>query len=218
VNVCMPTFQNLMTVVVGTPTYAIYYFGFARPENINANPVTSYGIQQQSDASKQRFEVTVTAITWLSVSLAVSGSVWVLHIFGSLSTPVVSLTKFWGVTAAATNTVQWIPQINSTWNAQHEGVLSVSSLIISVFMDGLVAAFWIFGPRESLWICLSLTTDATLQILLIGMIFFFRVKRRRLCAEPYGLTESIISNPLLSPTDNSEILRDGETSADDATI
>jgi PQ loop repeat len=35
VNVCMPTFQNLMTVVVGTPTYAIYYFGFARPENIN---------------------------------------------------------------------------------------------------------------------------------------------------------------------------------------
>jgi uncharacterized protein with PQ loop repeat len=204
-NASMPTFQNLITVVAGTPTYILYYFCFARREMVTR--ASSSRIPLYFDSSMHRLEVTVAASTWVSVAVAVAGSVWVLVIFGSGSSFPAGLSKFWGIVAAVSNTIQWIPQVDATWSAQHEGVLSATSLIISVLVDILVAAFWIIGPRESFWIYMSLATDAFLQILLIGMIYFFRIRRRDVGCEheANSMSDSSLSNPLLVPVNSAAL-------------
>jgi hypothetical protein len=137
-NVCMPTIQNLITIVAGTPTYAIYYFYFTRREGIDLRLDTSSNQAPQQlnmNDTKYRFEVIITTICWLSIIIAISGSAGVLFVFGSTSQIVITLAKIWGLASAITNTIQWIPQLDATWTAQHEGILSVSSLIISVLAD-----------------------------------------------------------------------------------
>ena len=190
-NACMPTIQNSITIFAGTPTYAIYYFCFTQQS-------------QHVNGAKHRFEVTVTVITWLLVMLAVAGSIWTLFLFGSTSAVVITLAKFWGVASAITNTVQWIPQINATWTAQHEGILSMWSLVISVLSDILVAMYWAFGPGEPFWVYMSNATDATLQFALIGMISYFRFRRRRnsLRDDHHGLRFASLSTPLLLTSAN----------------
>jgi PQ loop repeat len=213
-NACMPTIQNLVTIVAGTPTYAIYYFKFTRKEN-SVVTSASNGTRQPRNGAKYWFEVTITAICWLLIILVVSGSVWVLSILGSTSKFVIELSKFWGFASAITNTVQWIPQIHATWTAQHEGILSVSSLIISVLSDVLVAIFWIVGPGETLWIYMSLATDAILQVVLIGMIYCFRLKRRRSIVSAEnddGSGNNNLLTPLmLLPTGENEPTHEEET-------
>lgn len=204
-NTCMPTIQNSITILAGTPTYAIYYFYF-----------TPQPQQQHINGSKHRFEVTVTVITWLLVILAVAGSIWVLFLFGSTSAVVIALAKFWGVASAATNTVQWIPQIDATWTAQHEGILSVWSLVISVLSDILVATYWAFGPGETFCVYLSNATDAILQIVLIGMICYFRFRRRRntVSVGHHDLRIDSLSRPLLiTSTSANEHRNDNENTS-----
>jgi hypothetical protein len=205
-NACMPTIQNAITIVVGTPTYAMYYFYFSQQrQQPNENVELLY--QRTRDGKKHRFEVIATVITWLVVFLALSGSIWVLVMFGPSSNVVLVLAKFWGVASAVTNTVQWIPQINATWMAQHEGILSIWSLIISVLADTLVATYWAFGPGESFWVYLSNATDAVLQIVLIGMICYFRLRRRQIAVNDHRneLSVARLSTPLmLTSTDPNE--------------
>ena len=210
-NACMPTIQNAITIVAGTPTYAIYYFYYSQqPQQQNELSVP----QQPIDGTKHRFEVTIAVITWLMVTLTVSGSVWVLYIFGSTSTAVIALAKFWGVASAVTNTVQWLPQLDATWTAQHEGILSMWSLIISVISDALVAAYWAFGPGETVWVYMSNATDAILQIILIAMICYFRFRRRGVTANNDHHDQRIetLSRPLLLTMRNTnETGHDNET-------
>jgi hypothetical protein len=204
----MPTIQNVITIVVGTPTYAIYYFYFSQKQtsilqNENAELHRHQTIQ---DGTKHRFEVSVTVITWLLVLLAMTGSIWVLIIFGPTSSVVFALAKFWGVASAVTNTVQWIPQIDATWMAQHEGILSLWSLVVSVLSDILVTAYWALGPGESFWVYMSNATDASLQVVLIVMIFYFRLRRRRSVATNDQRDDQMddrLSTPLLLSTANS---------------
>jgi hypothetical protein len=191
----------LLTIVLGTPTYVLYYFWFVRREL--DTPVTPGSSQVHTvNSSLHRLEVIVAASTWLFVAVAIAGSVWVLVIYDYSSSFAAGLSKFWGIVAAATNTIQWIPQIDATWSAQHEGVLSAASLIISVLVDFFVAAFWIAGPKESIWIYLSLATDAVLQVVLIGMIFFFRIKRLRNVSSHDNVWDSGLSHYLLVPIDD----------------
>ena len=214
-NACMPTIQNSITIIAGTPTYAIYYFYFTPPPPHIQNFVPWH---PPLNGAKHRFEVTVTVITWLLVALAVSGSIWALFIFGSTSTVVSLLAKFWGVASAVTNTVQWIPQIDATWTAQHEGILSMWSLIISVLSDVLVTTYWAFGPGETFWVYMSNATDATLQIVLIAMIIYFRFRRRRseMNDVHHGLTvDSLSSSLLLTLANTSENRYDNEIPVED---
>ena len=182
VNACMPTIQNLIAIIVGTPTYAIYYFYFSQQQ---PNEYSELRYQPIRSGKKHRFEVTVTVITWLVVILALSGSIWILILFGPSSNIVSALAKFCGAAAAVTNTIQWVPQIDATWMAQHEGILSMWSLIISVLSDILVATYWAFGPGESFWVYLSNATDAALQVVLIGMICYFRLRRRQIAVNDH---------------------------------
>jgi PQ loop repeat len=214
-NACMPTIQNSITIVAGTPTYAFYYFYYTQQLQQNENSERRDQPSTSGHGKKHRFEVTVTVITWLVVALAVSGSVWVLIINGPTSNVVTALAKFWGAASAVTNTVQWIPQIDATWMAQHEGILSIWSLIISVLSDILVATYWAFGPGESFWVYLSNATDATLQVALIGMICYFRIRRRRIAVNDHRYDQSVdsLSRPLLltSTNANETIRRENET-------
>lgn len=202
-NASMPTFQNLLTVVVGTPTYALYYFWFVHRELVS--PVAHSRIQVYVESSLHRLDVIFTASTWLTVIIATAWSVWVLVVFDSSSLLAAGLSKFWGITAAVTNAIQWIPQIGASWSAQHEGVLSAASMIISVLVDVLVAVFWIIGPKEPIWIYMSLATDAFFQIILIGMIFFFRIKRRQIGSNHEFLLDNDLSHLLLVPADETAL-------------
>lgn len=213
-NACMPTIQNLITIVAGTPTYALYYFYFSHQQQPTEN--SELRLQPIGDGRKHRFEVSITVITLLMVILAVSGSIWALIMFGPSSNVVFALAKIWGVASAVTNTVQWIPQIDATWMAQHEGILSMWSLIISVLSDILVATYWAFGPGESVWVYLSNATDATLQLVLIGMICCFRLRRRRIAANDFRNDNSVgsLSRPLLVTSSNAnEVRHEHETYA-----
>lgn len=84
----------------------------------------------------------------------------------------------WGSTAALTNMILYIPQIITTYRAQHEGVLSLASLWISVIGDGLLAIFWVISAGESVWVYMSLAADAGMQLILIVMIMRFRRERK----------------------------------------
>jgi uncharacterized protein with PQ loop repeat len=203
-NACMPCAQNLITIVAGTPIYAIYYFYFSSHRDYQ-NP-------SNGTSTKYRIEVIATAMTWLVATLAFSGSIGALHLFASNTPTVITLAKIWGAASAITNTVQWIPQIKATWTAQHEGILSIWSLISSVFSDILVAAYWVYGPGETFWVYMSNASDASLQIVLIGLICSFRCRRRRQIYfdgnyETPGPDD--FSSPLL---DTNETVRDNEPS------
>jgi uncharacterized protein with PQ loop repeat len=203
INASMPTCQNALTVVFGTPTYVLYYFWFAHRELVT---LEHSRIQLYVDSSLHRLDLIAVASTWLSVAVATAASIWVLVVFDTSSLFSVRVSKFWGILAAVTNTIQWIPQIGATWSARHEGVLSVASMIISVLVDVFVAAFWIAGPKEPMWIYMSLATDAILQILLIGMILFFRMKRRQNERSHEFLLDDGLSHRLLVPVNDSALI------------
>jgi uncharacterized protein with PQ loop repeat len=202
-RVCMPTFQNLLSVCFGIPTYAIYYFWFSAIPRVNADSeeheTTNYELIPR-DGSKHRFEVVAAAMTWMMVALEIAVSVWALLILEPNSYFTKDLVKFYGVTAALCNTVQWIPQIDKTWSAQHEGVLSLAVLIFSVVGDVILLAFWIRGTDESGWVDITLVSDAGMQMILIAMILHFRRKRRQHLVAG-ELDERMMGAPLLSLPD-----------------
>jgi hypothetical protein len=198
-NVAMPTFQNLVCVGLGIPTYAIYYFWFAPTISREQDEVSLTSEESPRDRPKHRVDVVATAMTWIFVALALAVSVWAL-----LTTPESSFTillmKFWGATAAFTNVVQWIPQIDTTWRAKHEGVLSLVALTSAVVGDFLLGAFWIISKGETVWVYGTLAVDAAMQTALLGMILQFRRRRRLYTVEETDMLET----PLLSPDDDDD--------------
>lgn len=217
VNACMPTFQNLISVCFGIPFYAIYYFRFGSRDNTNTEQAVTNEDLTPRGGSKHRFEVVATAYTWMLAALTIAGSVWVILVFGS-SPFLTDLMEFLGAIAALTNTVQWIPQIDTTWNAQHEGVLSLTSLLFAVVGDLILVAFWIKSNGESVWIYMTLAADAAMQLILIAMVLYFRRKRRRANVTADDQVDNGLSTPLLSSTSNEGSHRDIEQVEEEGTI
>jgi uncharacterized protein with PQ loop repeat len=209
-NLGMPMLQSLLMVCVGTPSYIVYFFRFGSSPNgvdlgthsTNASDRASGGrevIVIPIHESRQRAELTYTLLTWAAIVVTSVASAWAMVKFGSQSAVVTFLVKFWGAIATFTNLVQWIPQIDTTWKAKHEGVLSISSLIFSVLGDLLLAFFWIGGNGESIWVYMTLAADASMQVILIGIILLFQ-RQRRSQATIDNQQESRPSTPLLSAT------------------
>jgi uncharacterized protein with PQ loop repeat len=213
-NLGMPMLQSLLMVCVGTPSYVVYFFRFGSSPNgvdlgTHATHATGHDRGEASGGrevtlipiheSRQRAELISAVLTWASIIATTAASAWALVKFGSQSAVVTFLVKLWGAIATFTNLVQWIPQIDTTWKAKHEGVLSISSLIFSVLGDLLLAFFWIGGNGESIWVYMTLAADASMQIILIGIILLFQ-RQRRLQSVIDGEHENRPSTPLLFAT------------------
>jgi uncharacterized protein with PQ loop repeat len=137
-----------------------------------------------SDGTEFRIGVILTILAWLvcvvcfilsGVVLAVDSTAWET-----------TLLQVWGSTAAITNIFLYVPQIVTTWRNQHEGVLSMASLWISVAGDVALCIFWIVASNETVWVYASNIADAGMQLILIGMILDFRKKRARQRTEELG--------------------------------
>lgn len=137
-----------------------------------------------SDGTEFRLGVICTVLVWLlclvcfivsGVVLAVDSTAWET-----------TLLQVWGSTAAITNMLLYFPQIVTTWRNQHEGVLSMAALWISVAGDVGLCIFWIVASSETVWVYASCVADAGMQLILIGMILDFRKKRARQRTDALG--------------------------------
>lgn len=175
-NEATPSLQNFLSVFTGTPTYAIYYFYFTSTAVVGARAQEHHHEQQQ-----HRWEVIATGVTWVLCGTSTAISIWALSMIPDHQDSTINndLVKFWGTTAALTNAVQWIPQIECTWSAGHEGVLSLAALVLAVVGDGLLVLFWVESTDESPWICATLGSDAVMQFILIALLVHYRRKRSR---------------------------------------
>jgi uncharacterized protein with PQ loop repeat len=195
-NACMPTLQNLLCLLVGVPSLAVYYFGYSKPEAVllqpsqrrllsdptkaNSNDNSSAHsndiyIFKYSDGTEHELAHKITIITWLVVLLACSitaAILWTDHAFMEYL-----FVELWGSTAAITNLILYFPQIITTFRNQDEGVLSLASLAISVVGDIAQGVYWIKSTHESAWVYSSLAVDAGMQLVLIAMIIDFRIRR-----------------------------------------
>lgn len=128
-----------------------------------------------SDGTEHRWAMIFTVLTWLIclVCTIVTAVVLTNNLYQWES----SLLAVFGSIAAVTNMLLYFPQIVTTHRNQHEGVLSLSSLLMSVGGDMSMLFFWIVGPGESIWVLGSLVADAGMQLILIWMIINFRKKR-----------------------------------------
>ena len=158
--------------------------------------------------AQHRLEVNATAFTWVLVGTLAAVSFWSLfglHHEGGGDPFTRDLMEWLSFTAALANVCQWIPQVECTWSAGHEGVLSVAALAFAVVGDGLLAAFWVKSTNESAWICATLATDAIMQLILIVIIWHYRRKRRLVAvieqqpdvAAATSLENGDLSTPLL---------------------
>lgn len=143
----------------------------AQPTRTRSRPPRLY----YSDGTEHGWAKIFTVLTWL-ICLActlVTGVVLTNNLYQWES----SLLAVFGSIAAVTNMLLYFPQIVTTHRNQHEGVLSLSSLLMSVGGDMAMLFFWIVGPGESIWVLGSLVADAGMQLILIWMIINFRKKR-----------------------------------------
>jgi uncharacterized protein with PQ loop repeat/cbb3-type cytochrome oxidase subunit 3 len=210
-NGAMPSIQNLVGIVTGTPIYVLYYFAYSHNGNRNRNihnnystsplleeeeraPAESDDERQQQQRQRKR-ELRWTLATWTVVFLALVWSTAVLLVdIALLSKPekqqddgaaavtaiATASMEFFGIAAAVTNAIQWMPQIHTTYRNRHEGVLSVSALLLAVAGDGLQGLYWRQSShREPVYVTLTLACDASLQLCLIGLVWHFRRQRRR---------------------------------------
>jgi len=176
INESVPAFQNLLAILTGIPTYAFYYFCFGKPETTSSSSSSTAVI---GSGAQHRLEVNATAFTWVLVGTLAAVSFWSLFgIHNDDPSFTRDLMEWLSFTAALANVCQWIPQVECTWSAGHEGVLSVAALAFAVVGDGLLAAFWVQSTKESAWICATLATDAIMQLILIVIIWHYRRKRR----------------------------------------
>ena len=243
-NACMPSIQNLLSLLIGVPCLLVYYFWFSQPqakeatttalpareEDVESNAMEMQSTEHEpllkmstksfrrystdsvdtadlsfssnesyeeplilsqpaavisarmyySDGTESEWAKKFTLMTWLVVGLAFCLSGMVL--FGSQSNYKEATTamviKVLGSTAASTNVILFIPQIVTTYRNQHEGVLSLLSLIISVVGDVALGGFWTFSDGESMWVVIACVADASMQLIFIEMILNFRYQRQ----------------------------------------
>jgi len=128
-----------------------------------------------SDGTEARLGKFFTVLVWILVVIAIVISGVVLA-DGSPQMQT-NLMQIWGSTAAVTNVILYIPQIITTHRNQHEGVLSLVSLAVSVGGDLAQIAFWIFSAGESVWVYGACAVDAGMQLILGAMIISLRKKR-----------------------------------------
>ncbi|CAB9508875.1 expressed unknown protein [Seminavis robusta] len=138
-----------------------------------------------SDGTEFHMAKIATVVTWIICAVAAVISFGVLANEDS-DKEENTLLQVWGSTAAITNMILYIPQIVTTWRHQHEGVLSMASLVISVVGDLALVAFWIVASGETVWVYAAGVADAGMQLILIGMIIDFRKKRARERADAQG--------------------------------
>jgi len=180
-NEATPSLQNFLSILTGIPTYAIYYFCFTSNNTNRTNNTVRSRPDEHHHEQQHRWEVIATGVTWVLCGTATAITIWALLMIPDHqdSTFINELVKFWGATAAVTNAVQWIPQIECTWSAGHEGVLSLAALVLAVVGDGLLGLFWVESTDESPWICATLGSDAVMQFILIVLLVHYRRKRSR---------------------------------------
>jgi uncharacterized protein with PQ loop repeat len=197
-NACMPTIQNFLCVLVGVPSLIFYYFMWSRPrprepvQELPSRPdsevplLATLPLEQEpstlnnsrlyySDGTEHRMAKFFTGLTLFICFCCTGLAAWVLSNQNALLES--WLLQVFGSTAAVTNMILYIPQIMVTHRNQHEGVLSLASLLISAIGDCFQAIFWIFGAQESIWVYGTLASDASMQFILIAMIINFRKQR-----------------------------------------
>jgi uncharacterized protein with PQ loop repeat len=100
-----------------------------------------------------------------------------------------SQVELWGGVATLTNAIMWIPQIMETWRLQHGGVLSVAALLFSAVGDLILGAYWVM-EGENVWIWGSLVADSSMQMILVGMVLYYRRRDGSNIVPSYGLLEN----------------------------
>jgi hypothetical protein len=110
-----------------------------------------------------------------------------------------SQIEVWGGVATLTNAIMWLPQIMETRRLQHGGVLSVAALLFSAFGDFFLGAYWVW-EGEKFWIWGSLVADSLMQLVLIGMVLYYR-RRDESDTAPSSLTEPLLDNDQLETGD-----------------
>lgn len=213
----MPTLQAALTVLCTYP-YLVYYFtwGTTRlPEqiqtplvdsgdndgndNIPGIAVTPLPLPQPTEtmittmissnsSDTRRFAQILSTVVMLVV-VAVATGTSVLALARQDLSQQKSQIEIWGAVATLTNAIMWIPQIIETWRLQHGGVLSVAALLFSAVGDFVLGAYWVV-QGESFWIWGSLVADSWMQMILIGMVLYYR---RRDCSNivtSYDLLEN----------------------------
>jgi uncharacterized protein with PQ loop repeat len=128
-------------------------------------------------ARRKNLDIAATVVTWNLVILAVLASVVSLLVRKDEGAIKQGVIRVLGSLATLANAVMWIPQIVTTYQQQHEGVLSVAALLFSALGDVLLGAYWIVSG-ETVWVWGSLVADSSMQLTLIGQILVYRWRRR----------------------------------------
>ena len=214
----MPTLQAAITVVFTYP-YLVYYFTWgttrlseeirtplvdnnndgdndmpgiavtqlplplSSPQEIEAMPTTS------SNPSDTRRYAQMCSTVVMLVVVAVATGASVLALARQDLSQQQSQIELWGGVATLTNAIMWIPQIMETWRLQHGGVLSVAALLFSAVGDFVLGAYWVV-EGENVWIWGSLVADSSMQMILIGMVLYYRRRDSSIIAPSYDLLEN----------------------------
>jgi uncharacterized protein with PQ loop repeat len=213
----MPTLQAAITVLFTYP-YLVYYFtwgtGTRLPEQIQtplmdddndgnddmpgvavtplllplpqATDITTTISSTSSDA--RRYAQMFSTVVMLVV-VAVATVASVLALAQQDLSQQKSQIELWGGVATLTNAIMWMPQIMETRRLQHGGVLSVAALLFSAFGDFFLGAYWVM-QGENFWIWGSLVADSSMQMILIGMVLYYRRRDSSSIAPVYDLLEN----------------------------
>jgi uncharacterized protein with PQ loop repeat len=137
-----------------------------------------------SSDTRQYAQIFSTVVMLVVVGVATGASVFALA-QQDLSQQK-SQIEIWGGVATLTNAIMWLPQIMETWRLQHGGVLSAAALLFSAFGDFFLGAYWVW-QGEGIWIWGSLVADSSMQMILIGMVLYYRRRDGNIIAPSYDL-------------------------------
>jgi uncharacterized protein with PQ loop repeat len=123
----------------------------------------------------------------------------VLHGFGSAY--IVTMGRFFGVVACFLCIAQYVPQMITTCKLRDNGSLSVVLLCIQA-PGGLVnSMFLCFGQNEDWTTWLSILAAAIQQFVLLGIIGYFKWKRRHEIRPELSETGPTVNDVLLGNAD-----------------
>jgi uncharacterized protein with PQ loop repeat len=214
----MPTLQAAITVLFTYP-YLVYYFTWGTtplPEQIRTPLVdndndgvddidmpgiavtplllplpqaTETTTTTSSNSSDTRRYAQIISTVVMLVMVAVATGTSIIAIARQDLSQQQSQIEIWGGVATLTNAIMWIPQIMETWRLQHGGVLSVAALLFSAVGDFVLGAYWVM-EGENVWIWGSLVADSSMQMILVGMVVYYRRRDSSIIAHSYDLLEN----------------------------
>jgi uncharacterized protein with PQ loop repeat len=155
----------------------------ALPETTETTTMTS-----SNSSDTRRYAQIVSTVVMLVVVAVATGASVIALARQDLSQQQ-SQIELWGGVATLTNAIMWIPQIMETWRLQHGGVLSVAALLFSAVGDFVLGAYWV-AKGENVWIWGSLVADSSMQMILIGMVLYYRRRDSSNIAPTYDLLEN----------------------------